>query len=78
MFHFCFRLEQPDCCPLDHYNLMLDCWRHEPASRPRFADIGPILAESRPEQVQAKISSNEGPHMLTYRVGDIITVLDKK
>ncbi|XP_057653112.1 activated Cdc42 kinase-like isoform X5 [Diorhabda carinulata] len=72
------RLEQPDCCPLDHYNLMLDCWRHEAASRPRFADIGPILADSRPEQVQAKISSNEGPHMLTYRVGDVITVLDKK
>lgn len=57
---------------------MLDCWRHEPASRPRFADIGPILAESRPEQVQAKISSNEGPHVLNYRVGDVITVLDKK
>ncbi|XP_050513101.1 activated Cdc42 kinase-like isoform X2 [Diabrotica virgifera virgifera] len=72
------RLEQPDCCPLDHYNLMLDCWRHEAASRPRFADIGPILADSRPEQVQAKISSNEGPHMLSYRVGDVITVLDKK
>ncbi|XP_056634677.1 activated Cdc42 kinase-like isoform X2 [Diorhabda sublineata] len=72
------RLEQPDCCPLDHYNLMLDCWRHEAAGRPRFADIGPILADSRPEQVQAKISSNEGPHMLTYRVGDVITVLDKK
>ena len=34
------RLEQPDCCPLDHYSLMLDCWRHEPAQRPRFADIG--------------------------------------
>ncbi|XP_023030050.2 activated Cdc42 kinase-like isoform X1 [Leptinotarsa decemlineata] len=72
------RLEQPDCCPLDHYNLMMDCWRHEAATRPRFADIGPVLAESRPEQVQAKLSSNEGPHMLSYRVGDVITVLDKK
>uniref|UniRef100_A0AAR5P1S0 non-specific protein-tyrosine kinase n=2 Tax=Dendroctonus ponderosae TaxID=77166 RepID=A0AAR5P1S0_DENPD len=72
------RLEQPDCCPLDHYNLMLDCWRHEPAQRPRFADIGPILAECRPEQVLAKITYNEGHHLLTFRVGDIITVLDKK
>ncbi|CAG9859645.1 unnamed protein product [Phyllotreta striolata] len=72
------RLEQPDCCPLDHYNLMLDCWKHEAASRPRFADIGPILAESRPEQVQAKVSSNDGSHFLNYRVGDVITVLDKK
>lgn len=72
------RLEQPDCCPLDHYNLMLDCWRHEANTRPRFADIGPILAECRPEQVQAKISASEGPHMLSFRVGDVITVLDKK
>ncbi|CAH0557942.1 unnamed protein product [Brassicogethes aeneus] len=72
------RLEQPDCCPLDHYNLMLDCWRHEAASRPRFSDIGPILAECRPEQVQTKMASSEGPHMLTCRVGDVITVLDKK
>ncbi|XP_060517637.1 activated Cdc42 kinase-like isoform X2 [Cylas formicarius] len=72
------RLEQPDCCPLDHYNLMMDCWRHEPPTRPRFADIGPVLAECRPEQVQAKVSSNEGPHMLSFRVGDVITVLDKK
>ncbi|KAJ8956876.1 hypothetical protein NQ318_014292 [Aromia moschata] len=29
-------------------------------------------------QVQAKVSSSEGPHMLMYRVGDVITVLDKK
>ncbi|XP_049821952.1 activated Cdc42 kinase-like isoform X2 [Aethina tumida] len=72
------RLEQPDCCPLDHYNLMLDCWKHEANSRPKFADIGPILADCRPEQVQAKMTSSEGPHMLTFRVGDVITVLDKK
>lgn len=72
------RLEQPECCPLDHYNLMLDCWRHESSQRPRFADIGPILAECRPEQVQTKVAASEGPHMLSFRVGDVITVLDKK
>ncbi|KAK9879558.1 hypothetical protein WA026_006628 [Henosepilachna vigintioctopunctata] len=72
------RLEQPDCCPLDHYNLMLDCWRHEASQRPRFSDIGPILAECRPEQVQTKVAASEGPHMLSFRVGDVITVLDKK
>ncbi|XP_045470337.1 activated Cdc42 kinase-like isoform X2 [Harmonia axyridis] len=72
------RLEQPECCPLDHYNLMLDCWRHEASQRPRFADIGPILAEYRPEQVQTKLAASEGPHMLSFRIGDVITVLDKK
>jgi activated CDC42 kinase 1 len=72
------RLEQPDCCPLDHYNLMRDCWRHEASARPRFAEIGPILADCRPEQVQAKSAAGEGPHMLSFRTGDVITVLDKK
>lgn len=39
---------------------------------------GLTLADCRPEQVKAKITSNEGPHMLSFKVGDIITVLDKK
>lgn len=30
------RLEQPDCCPQEHYYLMLECWKHEAATRPRF------------------------------------------
>lgn len=71
------RLEQPDCCPQEHYALMLDCWRHEATTRPRFVDICSRLIDCRPEQVQAKAASNDGPHMLYYRVGDIITVLDK-
>lgn len=71
------RLEQPDCCPLDHYQLMLDCWKHEAATRPRFADIATKLIDCRPEQVQAKNASCDGPHLLPFRVGDVITVLDK-
>ncbi|XP_017772695.1 PREDICTED: tyrosine-protein kinase PR2 isoform X3 [Nicrophorus vespilloides] len=72
------RLEQPDCCPQDHYALMLDCWRHEASSRPRFIDISTRLIDCRPEQVQTKVGgSGDGPHLLHYRIGDVITVLDK-
>ncbi|XP_022905181.1 activated Cdc42 kinase-like isoform X2 [Onthophagus taurus] len=71
------RLEQPDCCPLDHYQLMLDCWRHDASTRPRFADVATKLVDCRPEQVQAKVSSSDGPHLLPFRVGDVVTVLDK-
>ncbi|KAF5281236.1 hypothetical protein FQA39_LY05122 [Lamprigera yunnana] len=71
------RLEQPDCCPQEYYVLMLDCWRHEAATRPRFCDLGSRLIDCRPEQVQAKAASIDGSHMLPFRVGDVITVLDK-
>lgn len=71
------RLEQPDCCPADHYAVMLDCWKHDPAKRPHFSEIATKLADVRPEQVQAKQTNTDSPHLLPYRVGDIITVLDK-
>ncbi|XP_018319586.1 activated Cdc42 kinase-like [Agrilus planipennis] len=71
------RLEQPDCCPQEYYAIMNDCWRHEAATRPRFADLGSRLVDCRPEQVQTKSASSEGPHMLSFRIGDVVTVLDK-
>ena len=30
------RLEPPETCPKDYYNIMLKCWQHEPHNRPRF------------------------------------------
>lgn len=71
------RLEKPDCCPQEYYTLMMDCWRHEAATRPKFLDLGVRLIECRPEQVQVKSVSNEGGSTLNFRVGDIVTVLDK-
>ncbi|XP_039279490.1 activated Cdc42 kinase-like isoform X2 [Nilaparvata lugens] len=77
------RLEQPECCPKEYFNLMLKCWQHDPNKRPRFADLISLLPECKPEQVQAV---QEGGGMgeerlkrdqLVYRASDIITVLDK-
>lgn len=34
-----FRMEQPEGCPDDIYNVMLQCWQEDPMSRPRFQTI---------------------------------------
>ena len=33
------RLSKPEACPSQVYELILKCWRHEPDSRPTFAEI---------------------------------------
>lgn len=74
------RLEQPDCCPKEYYSLMLKCWQHDPNKRPRFADLLTLLPECKPEQVQAVQELSEERvkrEQLLYRVGEVITVLDK-
>ncbi|XP_067144379.1 activated Cdc42 kinase-like isoform X2 [Centruroides vittatus] len=79
------RLEQPDCCPKEYYSLMRKCWQHDPSKRPKFSEIAPILPEYKPEQVQAIKDSSDvlngskaKKDSLQYKVGEIITVLDKK
>ncbi|XP_059491025.1 activated Cdc42 kinase-like isoform X3 [Neocloeon triangulifer] len=77
----CQRLEQPDCCPRDYYGLMLKCWHHDPVMRPKFSDLISLLPECKPEQVQAAqdspaVGKVKRDH-LSFKMGDIITVLDK-
>lgn len=74
------RLEQPECCPKEYYTLMLKCWQHDPNKRPRFSDLMNILPECKPELVQAvqnSVDERTKRDHLSYRVGDIITVLHK-
>ncbi|XP_016843938.1 activated Cdc42 kinase-like [Nasonia vitripennis] len=70
------RLEQPDCCPKDYFSLMQQCWQHEPTKRPKFSELICLLPDLKPEQVQA-VQDNSEIGQLTYRQGDVITVLDK-
>ncbi|XP_031622638.1 activated Cdc42 kinase-like [Contarinia nasturtii] len=72
------RLEQPECCPKEYYTLMLKCWQHDPAKRPKFAEIHTILPDMKPEQLKTVIAYGEAKkEHLMYRQNDIITVLDK-
>lgn len=85
------RLEQPDSCPKEYYSLMLKCWEHQPALRPKFTDIVRLLPDCRPELVQVVKECRDFPaaadltaaslqkkDYLVYKIGDVITVLDKK
>ncbi|KOB70466.1 putative tyrosine-protein kinase pr2 [Operophtera brumata] len=47
------RLERPECCPDAYYTAMLECWSHDPNTRPKFKDLGSKLREIRTEEVQA-------------------------
>jgi len=85
----CRRLERPAHCPREHYAVMAQTWKHEPAQRPTFEQLVRTLEEARPEQVQAVVSNRgqllqlqqqlRGQHrqLLEFDVGDVITVLDK-
>lgn len=39
------RLEQPEACPKEYYTVMLKCWQHDPAKRPKFVDLMNILPD---------------------------------
>ena len=73
------RLERPECCPKEYYQLMLNCWTHEPNLRPKFSEIVTLLPDCKPELLQA-IKNSDNANMkdyLSYKSGDIVTVIDK-
>ncbi|KRX83727.1 Tyrosine-protein kinase PR2 [Trichinella sp. T6] len=73
------RLEAPDACPVDHYNLMLQCWEHEPSKRPKFAELIQLLPEIEPDRLRAITEVDDGePDHLQYKVDTVITVLNKR
>lgn len=86
------RLEQPECCPKEYYSLMLKCWAHDPNLRPKFSEIMLMLPDCKPELVQcvkesdwSEQSTGRGvspskakKDLLCYKIGDIVTVLDKR
>lgn len=75
------RLEQPDHCPKDYYqSIMLKCWQHDPTKRPKFSEIIKILPDCKPELVQAVkdyVPDLNQTNYLQFKIGDILTVLDK-
>eukprot|EP01137_Pigoraptor_chileana_P009023 Opistho-2@56664 len=45
-----YRMPQPDGCPDEVYEVMLDCWKFDPATRPTFKDIRVRLETMFPNQ----------------------------
>ncbi|CAL1536448.1 unnamed protein product [Lymnaea stagnalis] len=74
----CQYLEQPDLCTNEMYNLMKECWQHDPDARPSFASLLLRLPQLRPTQVKAlKDTTNPAQGYMSLKSGDIIVVIDK-
>ena len=48
------RLEKPEHCPVDVYNLMQECWKHEPMLRPKFEEIRNRLPQILNEETKKR------------------------
>jgi activated CDC42 kinase 1 len=45
------RLCMPNACPLDIYQLLLQCWAHKPNDRPTFDALKDFFCEARPQKL---------------------------
>ncbi|VDN19608.1 unnamed protein product [Gongylonema pulchrum] len=54
------RLECPDACPVEMYNLMMQCWAHKPEERPSFNDILQELPDIIPQSLVTVTACSDG------------------
>uniref|UniRef100_A0A3B5B7G9 Tyrosine kinase non receptor 1 n=1 Tax=Stegastes partitus TaxID=144197 RepID=A0A3B5B7G9_9TELE len=69
------RLDKPPDCPQELYTIMRKCWACNPADRPNFNQLGTMVAEVKPMEVQATRDFTE-PRKLTLAANDLVTVID--
>ena len=71
------RLHQPDACPNDIYQILLQCWAKIPTDRPTFEALKDYLMETAPPVVKVTHPYNED-NKLHMDLGDTIIVIDGK
>ncbi|XP_052761120.1 activated Cdc42 kinase-like isoform X2 [Mya arenaria] len=74
------RLDRPDLCPKNYYDLMLKCWDQNAEHRPTFGEMYILFPQMRPTQVKAVKDFPEvtvPKDYIYYRAYDVISVLDK-
>ncbi|XP_067851262.1 tyrosine kinase, non-receptor, 2b isoform X5 [Heptranchias perlo] len=69
------RLQRPEDCPQDIYNVMLQCWAHKPEDRPTFVALRDFLIEAQPTDMRALQDFSE-VDKLQIQMNDIITVIE--
>ncbi|XP_011189037.2 activated Cdc42 kinase Ack [Zeugodacus cucurbitae] len=69
------RLHQPDACPPDVYEMMLQCWDKVPAERPTFAALKEFLVGMSPPLYKAARAYRE-ENRLQIDAGDTMAIID--
>ena len=69
------RLHQPEACPDDIYQILLQCWAKVPTDRPTFDSLKDFLMETAPAVVKAVQNFGE-ENKLNIELGDTIIVID--
>ncbi|GAB1605928.1 activated Cdc42 kinase-like isoform X3 [Argonauta hians] len=76
----CERLDRPDLCPREYFELMRSCWEGDPNDRPTFSEIFLRQPKMRPSLAKAVADSPEdspGEEYLVFKAYDTIVILDK-
>ncbi|XP_014791375.1 activated Cdc42 kinase-like isoform X1 [Octopus bimaculoides] len=76
----CQRLDRPDLCPREYFDLMKSCWEDDPKDRPTFSEIFLKQPKMRPSLAKAVADSPEtsaGDEYLVFKAYDTIVILDK-
>ena len=71
------RLYQPDSCPNDIYQILLQCWAKIPTDRPTFEALKDYLMETAPPVVKV-VQQYQEENKLTLELGDTVIVIDGK
>ncbi|XP_048397982.2 tyrosine kinase, non-receptor, 2b isoform X2 [Stegostoma tigrinum] len=69
------RLQRPEDCPQDIYNVLLQCWAHKPEDRPTFMALRDFLIEAQPTDMRALQDFSE-LDKLQIQMNDVITVIE--
>lgn len=71
------RLHQPDACPNDIYDILIQCWAKAPTDRPTFEALKDFLTETAPVVMKATNNFKEDGK-LELQLGDMVVVIDGK
>uniref|UniRef100_H3CXQ8 Tyrosine kinase, non-receptor, 1 n=1 Tax=Tetraodon nigroviridis TaxID=99883 RepID=H3CXQ8_TETNG len=69
------RLEKPPDCPQELYAVMRKCWMCNPHDRPNFTQLGTLVAEAKPKEVQTTRDFSE-PRKLALAANDLVTLVE--
>ncbi|TRY70427.1 hypothetical protein TCAL_09298 [Tigriopus californicus] len=69
------RLHQPDGCPNDIYEILVQCWAKSPTDRPTFEALKDFLTETAPSVMKATHDFEEDGR-LQVAVGDTIVIIE--